>query len=371
MENYYEILGVDSTATQEEIQRRYRFLAMAFHPDRFGKPELREAAENDMKRINEAYDVRSDPKKREQYDMLLALYTWSELKHDHPFGDEPGEKSGSVPKEQEEKSNDKQQAQTKTGQGVYFGWCEKCQRIRPVKKLYFGYIMGFIVLGYGNVSSGHICAECAENLFWKYTAITLWLGWWGLRTFFMPIILIPANIINYIRAGELRKSSDQVSGIAVGWKLAIVTLFILIGYIFLPRMMQTQPNQPSASINAATATKTKVKVEDTVSNPTSVPSSNLPIDTSATQTDIVSWYRVSAANEGEYLCVYGTVDNTYWDRGKFNISFSEVDSDFHIVVQDGYYEDIEHKCVMACGIIKTYYSMPYIEVRDDLMKCLW
>jgi DnaJ family protein A protein 5 len=34
MENYYEILGVDSTATQEEIQRRYRFLAMAFHPDR-------------------------------------------------------------------------------------------------------------------------------------------------------------------------------------------------------------------------------------------------------------------------------------------------------------------------------------------------
>jgi hypothetical protein len=136
-------------------------------------------------------------------------------------------------------------------------------------------------------------------------------------------------------------------------------------------MMQAQPNQPSASINAATATKTKVEVENTVSNPTSVPSSNLPIDTSATQTDIVSWYRVSAANEGEYLCVYGTVNNTYWDRGKFNISFSEVDSDFRIVVQDGYYEDIEHKCVMACGRIKTYYSMPYIEVRDDLMKCFW
>jgi hypothetical protein len=71
----------------------------------------------------------------------------------------------------------------------------------------------------------YLCVSVQRTCFWKYTAITLWLGWWGLRTFFMPLILIPANIINYIRAGELRKSSDQLSGIAVGWKLAIVTVF--------------------------------------------------------------------------------------------------------------------------------------------------
>jgi curved DNA-binding protein CbpA len=57
---------------------------------------LREAAENDMKRINEAYDVLSDPKKREQYDMLLALYTLSELANASPSNNEPGEKSDSA-----------------------------------------------------------------------------------------------------------------------------------------------------------------------------------------------------------------------------------------------------------------------------------
>ncbi|MCX7634505.1 MAG: molecular chaperone DnaJ [Syntrophales bacterium] len=62
---YYEILGVDRRATEEEIKKSYRRLAMQYHPDR--NPGDREAEER-FKEAAEAYEVLSDPQKREIYD---------------------------------------------------------------------------------------------------------------------------------------------------------------------------------------------------------------------------------------------------------------------------------------------------------------
>lgn len=64
--DYYAILGIPRTATQEEIKKAYRKLAMKYHPDRNkGNKE----AEEKFKAINEAYAVLSDPEKRKLYDM--------------------------------------------------------------------------------------------------------------------------------------------------------------------------------------------------------------------------------------------------------------------------------------------------------------
>ncbi|HHW27251.1 MAG TPA: molecular chaperone DnaJ [Firmicutes bacterium] len=65
MKDYYEVLGVDKNASQEEIKKAFRQLAKKYHPDANpGDP----TAEARFKEINEAYDVLSDPAKKANYD---------------------------------------------------------------------------------------------------------------------------------------------------------------------------------------------------------------------------------------------------------------------------------------------------------------
>ena len=67
MKDYYEILGVSRNATDEELKKAYRQLAIKYHPDR--NPD-NEKAEEKFKEINEAYSVLSDSVKRAQYDQF-------------------------------------------------------------------------------------------------------------------------------------------------------------------------------------------------------------------------------------------------------------------------------------------------------------
>ena len=65
--DYYEVLGVDKTATENEIKIAYRKLAIKYHPDR--NPGNAEAEEK-FKEAAEAYNVLHDPQKRQQYDQF-------------------------------------------------------------------------------------------------------------------------------------------------------------------------------------------------------------------------------------------------------------------------------------------------------------
>ena len=67
--DYYKILGVEKSATQDDIKRAYRKLAMKYHPDRNAGNK---SAEEKFKEITEANEVLSDPEKRKKYDTLGA-----------------------------------------------------------------------------------------------------------------------------------------------------------------------------------------------------------------------------------------------------------------------------------------------------------
>ena len=84
MENkdLYEILGivkeVSHTVTQDEIKKQYRKKAVKLHPDKGG-------SEEEFKELSKAYQILSDPKKREKYDKFGLDDLESEIPHVNPF----------------------------------------------------------------------------------------------------------------------------------------------------------------------------------------------------------------------------------------------------------------------------------------------
>src|SRR5687767_4961360 len=65
--DYYKILGVSRTASDDDIRKAFRKLAREYHPD---VAKNKTIAEEKFKEINEAYEVLSDPTKRKKYDDL-------------------------------------------------------------------------------------------------------------------------------------------------------------------------------------------------------------------------------------------------------------------------------------------------------------
>ncbi len=80
--NYYETLWVTKTASEDDIKKAFRKLAMKYHPDR---NKWDKTAENKFKEINEAYSILSDKEKKKQYDTFWSSFSWFNGASWNPF----------------------------------------------------------------------------------------------------------------------------------------------------------------------------------------------------------------------------------------------------------------------------------------------
>lgn len=72
-EDLYGILGLDKSATQDEIKKKYRKLALELHPDK-STPENKKENEEKFQKVSNAYSILSDPQKRNEYDNPLPSF---------------------------------------------------------------------------------------------------------------------------------------------------------------------------------------------------------------------------------------------------------------------------------------------------------
>ena len=88
MENLYSILGVDKNASEQEIKKAYRKKSLENHPDRVASKSKaeQEAAANRMQDINKAYEILSDAKKKDIYDLTGSIENAERGDAGNPFG---------------------------------------------------------------------------------------------------------------------------------------------------------------------------------------------------------------------------------------------------------------------------------------------
>jgi hypothetical protein len=203
----YKILQVDPDAEMAVIEAAYRGLARHYHPDVNPNPE---AAER-MQEINWAYDILHDPEKRKAYAQSRKEYKKSAESYDNQGHSDQSEGQAKAKQRTEENVNQKNHILS----------CQSCGLIGPTKNVSFRYNIGLLFIRFNRHLEGYLCRNCIEDYFWKYTAINLFLGWWGLISFFVTPFFILENLISYVAALNLKKREDESGIRALGWKILV------------------------------------------------------------------------------------------------------------------------------------------------------
>lgn len=94
--------------------------------------------------------------------------------------------------------------------GAGEGYCEACHRVGPLRQAHFTQNIGAIVLRFPRTVSGQLCKLCIDKYFYRFTAVTMLLGWWGVISFFYSCVCIPANFINWIGSWGMRAPTDDI-----------------------------------------------------------------------------------------------------------------------------------------------------------------
>lgn len=146
--------------------------------------------------------------------------------------------------------------------------------------------------------------------------------------------------------------------------LVIVILLVILGQCdgFISKKPSITPTQVSTQ---------KMYIPLPTNTQRIVYPTNAPTPRPTSTPDCSKWDQITTSDEGKNRCVYGIVRDTYFGNSNlFFIRFGPNDSDFRLLALGGYYyKNIIGKCVTTKGKVKTFKSLPYIEVHDNLKFC--
>lgn len=165
------------------------------------------------------------------------------------------------------------------------------------------------------------------------------------------------------RARGSGKKSDRVTIFTIA-VLAILCVIIAFGIFG-----SSQAKQKSSASKPITY-PTKANVAPIVTRTPSSPPAIFPTATDPTSY-CIDWTNVTIKDKGKYLCVRGTVSDSYMgDKSRFYIRFSGGKDTFRMIMLKGWYIPLEiGECVYQAGEIKVYGKMPYMEIEDKIWMC--
>ncbi len=81
--------------------------------------------------------------------------------------------------------------------------CQICGEYAPLKYVEFGQNVGMLVMREYKQVKGNLCKKCINKTFWRFTLVTLAVGWLGVISFFVAIYFIVSNVIYYLTSLSL------------------------------------------------------------------------------------------------------------------------------------------------------------------------
>lgn len=76
--------------------------------------------------------------------------------------------------------------------------CQACGVEAPTKYVAFYQNIGMLVMRFSGGTEGYLCKSCIHGTFWKHTLTSLFLGWWGIISFFVNFFFILNNVGRYL-----------------------------------------------------------------------------------------------------------------------------------------------------------------------------
>ena len=81
--------------------------------------------------------------------------------------------------------------------------CDRCRRTATVDHVTLEQNIGALVLRFPKRYRGYLCRECSAHVFWRFTLVTLFFGWWGVISFFVTFGVLYRNLVTYVRTRAL------------------------------------------------------------------------------------------------------------------------------------------------------------------------